>query len=317
MSFNKTRFSDLIEYIDSHLDENLNHENLAKLTYLSKFHLQREFKQAFGFSLAEYIKYKRLRAVSYKLSFRAKLLNSNVKLIDLALESGFQSAEAFSRAFKSSFAQSPSHFATSPNWLYYQNKYKSIEKFQQTRSLALAKKSQSQQVPSASSAEQVIKIVVFESIDLAVYQHRGPVALLAQSIQQFIQWRRREKLSPKISRTFNLVYDDPSQVQPQDYRFDLAVEIKDAHKNLNFADNISKQTLATRHCAYCRHIGSDQNIGQTVQSLIVFVKNHQDWQVSAEPVIFERITFFPDVSENKMITDVFLSLQEKKTHYNS
>ncbi len=81
---------------------------------------------------------------------------------------------------------------------------------------------------------------------------------------------------------------------------------------LNFADNISKQTLATRHCAHCRHIGSDQNIGQTVQSLISFVQNHQDWQVSAEPVIFERITFFPDVSENKMITDVYLPLQEIK-----
>ena len=60
---NDERIRRLLEYIDSHLSEELSVEDLAERAYLSKFHLMRKFKSEVGLSLHEYIAQRRLQAV--------------------------------------------------------------------------------------------------------------------------------------------------------------------------------------------------------------------------------------------------------------
>ncbi|MCE4912089.1 effector binding domain-containing protein [Clostridioides difficile] len=75
--------------------------DVAKETGYSYYHLTRLFKSMFGESVGSYIKKRRL------VSSTKELLYSDKKVIDIAIGSGFESSEAFSRAFKSIYKVSP------------------------------------------------------------------------------------------------------------------------------------------------------------------------------------------------------------------
>lgn len=100
--------SDATLYIEQRLDESLPISDIAKKVSLSSFHFQRLFFSTLGENVSDYVKRRRLEK-------GAKLLSSSDEqsVIDVALDCGFQSHSAFSRAFKTHFGQSPSAFRTS------------------------------------------------------------------------------------------------------------------------------------------------------------------------------------------------------------
>lgn len=80
-------------FIESHLAEPLNVDEIARATGASPFHLLRAFSSAYGVSLIRYARRRRISEAS-KL-----LLNNQVRILDVALDAGYGSHEAFSRAF--------------------------------------------------------------------------------------------------------------------------------------------------------------------------------------------------------------------------
>ncbi|WP_343250098.1 AraC family transcriptional regulator [Diplocloster hominis] len=93
-----------IEYIEKHLNENISLSDVAKETGYSYYHMTRLFSSIIGESAGHYINRRRLYNASEKLVY------SNQRIIDIALECGFESSEAFSRAFKSVFGSSPADY---------------------------------------------------------------------------------------------------------------------------------------------------------------------------------------------------------------
>ena len=82
-----------IEYIESHLTEEIDYEKVAKVAYSSSFHFQRVFGIMCGITLGEYIRRRRLTLAG------GELLYNNVKVIDVAFKYGYDTPESFSRAF--------------------------------------------------------------------------------------------------------------------------------------------------------------------------------------------------------------------------
>ncbi|AQP53368.1 hypothetical protein CBF34_08885 [Vagococcus penaei] len=95
-------FKILLDYIEEHLDSEITMKDLAQLTNLSVFNLQKIFSILTSISLGDYIRYRRLSESVYDLQ------HTNARLIDIAFKYGYQSSEAFSRAFKAFFGLSPS-----------------------------------------------------------------------------------------------------------------------------------------------------------------------------------------------------------------
>lgn len=86
-----------IEYIEMHLDESIGLNDVSRETGYSYYYMTRLFSSVLGEPAGRYISRRRL----YKAS--EKLLYTDRRVIDIALESGFESSEAFSRAFKAVF----------------------------------------------------------------------------------------------------------------------------------------------------------------------------------------------------------------------
>lgn len=82
-----------IDYVEAHITEEIDFEEVAKQAYSSSFHFQRVFGILCGFSLEEYIRMRRLSFAGEELS------RGNAKIIDAALKYGYDTPESFSRAF--------------------------------------------------------------------------------------------------------------------------------------------------------------------------------------------------------------------------
>lgn len=159
----------------------------------------------------------------------------------------------------------------------------------------------------SDSQNRQVQVVVFRETRVAALEHRGDPRLLGDSIRRFIEWRKQHGLHPRVSATFNIVYDNPVETAPEDFRFDLcAATDRDVAEN---AFGVVKKTIPGGRCAVLRHIGSDDNLGDTVTYL------YSEWLPrSGEtprdfPLFFQRVSFFPDVPEHEAVTDVFLPLE--------
>ncbi len=83
-----------IDYIEDHLAEELDYEEIAKQSYSSGFHFQRVFGILCGYTLGEYIRNRRLTLAGEELS------EGNRKVIDVALKYGYENPDSFAKAFQ-------------------------------------------------------------------------------------------------------------------------------------------------------------------------------------------------------------------------
>ncbi|PKM61096.1 MAG: AraC family transcriptional regulator [Firmicutes bacterium HGW-Firmicutes-4] len=83
-----------IAYIESHLDGTVDYSEAAKIAVCSVYHYQRFFSYIAEIPLSEYIRRRRLTLAAFELQ------SSDSKVIDIALKYGYDTPEAFSRAFK-------------------------------------------------------------------------------------------------------------------------------------------------------------------------------------------------------------------------
>lgn len=93
----------ILEYINSHLEEDVTIDELSRYTYLSKFHLSREFKRHTGTTLHRYILQKKLIAAK-------ELILKDIPITHVYEQCGFGDYSNFFRAFKNEYGMTPKQF---------------------------------------------------------------------------------------------------------------------------------------------------------------------------------------------------------------
>lgn len=83
----------VVSYIESHLCEDIDLEELSRSLAMSAYDLQRMFSFVAEISISEYARNRRLSLAGVDLKF------SDCKVIDIAMKYGYNSATSFSRAF--------------------------------------------------------------------------------------------------------------------------------------------------------------------------------------------------------------------------
>lgn len=89
-------------------DEELTLAHLAERLGYSEFYVSRKFRELSGMSLRDYMRYRRL-AFALK-----EVRDSDRGLLDIALDHGFSSHEAFTRAFREAYGKTLSTYRRNP-----------------------------------------------------------------------------------------------------------------------------------------------------------------------------------------------------------
>lgn len=96
------RLNNAINYIEEHIENEIDMEKVASIAGCSSYHFQRMFAYMADVPLSEYIRRRRMSLAA------TELLNKKSKVIDIALKYGYDSPTAFNRAFKNIHGVAPS-----------------------------------------------------------------------------------------------------------------------------------------------------------------------------------------------------------------
>jgi AraC family transcriptional regulator len=96
------RINEVIDYTENNLLEEIDKKKISEIMACPYSVFQRSFVQITGITLGEYIWRRKLTKAAFDI------LNSNEKVIDIALKYGYESADAFTVAFKKHHGVSPS-----------------------------------------------------------------------------------------------------------------------------------------------------------------------------------------------------------------
>ncbi len=101
----------VLDHIDRHLDDDLDLATVSGIAAFSKYHFHRQFTATFWLSVHHYVQLARMKRASYQLAYR-----DAQSVTAVAMDAGYDAPDAFTRAFRQRFGQSPSSFRTAPDW---------------------------------------------------------------------------------------------------------------------------------------------------------------------------------------------------------
>ncbi|WP_150275591.1 AraC family transcriptional regulator [Paenibacillus tepidiphilus] len=96
------RMKDTLDYMESNMTKPLRIEEVARIAHVSPFHFQRMFGMITGFTVADYIRKRRLTLAAQELAV------SKAKVLEVALKYGYDTPEAFTKAFRKAHGITPS-----------------------------------------------------------------------------------------------------------------------------------------------------------------------------------------------------------------
>lgn len=96
------RMNEALSYIEKNLTSDIDLKEVAKVSLCSEYHFQRMFSFLAGVTLTEYIRRRRLTLAAFEI------INSNIRVIDIAIKYGYSSPDSFTRAFQSLHGLTPS-----------------------------------------------------------------------------------------------------------------------------------------------------------------------------------------------------------------
>lgn len=184
----------VVDYIAANLFSVPSIREIAEVSNISGFHFHRIFKAIIGENIGEFINRLRMEEIA------SKLLMTNSKISDIAIETGYETINAFSRAFKNYYGITPT---------CYRGQAKNLHPFfGDTNEYALLDlQSEIRIVPAKT-------IVYIRIID--VYGAEKSFAAAWDKLRRFAQ---SKKLIDDNVEFIGLSFDDPAITSPEKCRF--------------------------------------------------------------------------------------------------
>ena len=224
----ETRLLRVLDHIDTHLAETLDLEDLAAIACFSPFHFHRIFRGMTGEPLAGYIRRRRLERAA------EKLLESDISITDLAFETGFESAEGFTRAYKARFGLSPSEYRRDCR----RDNRQAGQLLMTGPALEAVLKDPVNSKARALShflerkgrkAMFDVKIKSIPAIRHAYLRHTGPYVEIGPVFEKTMALAGQQGLFGPQTQIMSLYHDDPHTVEASALRADVGLSIsKDA-----------------------------------------------------------------------------------------
>lgn len=203
----KTKLSnDLLYYIYSHIDTDINMDELAHQFEISKFYMHKVFKEMFGINIYERIKSIRLQKAATLL-----ITNKYSTITDIALLCGYSSQTSFIRVFKERFQMTPTQWR--------QGGYKTYSK-------NIIEESVKTKKSNATFDHLVPTIVKMPQIEAYYIRHNGYNDQVRQTWQKIQAWIYGNNINNY--EQIALFHDNPAITPADECQYVACVQVNDA-----------------------------------------------------------------------------------------
>lgn len=185
------------QYLATHLDEALDPAALASAASFSLHHFHRIFRAQLGESVMQHVRRLRIERAARRLR------TSEPRLLELALEAGYESHEAFTRAFQAQLGVSPSEYRERPS--------------SRLADHACA-------APSAPTVS--VEVRDYPELRVVLMRRRGDYAEVGELWSALLGWIEARRLPPSArAGLYGLCPDDPEVTEARHLRFDACVVV--------------------------------------------------------------------------------------------
>ncbi|HTS62735.1 MAG TPA: AraC family transcriptional regulator [Candidatus Acidoferrales bacterium] len=187
----------VLTHIQGRLDQPLPLEELAGIACFSPFHFHRVFRALTGEGVHEYVRRLRLERAAQRLKIEER------PVTEIAFEAGYESHEAFTRAFHAMFGMSPSEFRASREKAPEPGGYR----------------------PPDYGAPPPVEIHSLPPQTVVFLRHVGPYDQVGATWGRFAMWAGMRGLIGPATRFLGISWDDPEITPPEKLRYDAAITL--------------------------------------------------------------------------------------------
>ena len=281
----------VLVHIQANLDEDLSLDAVAKRVGLSSFHFHRLFRSAIGETLKQYTQRLRLERAANRLVIH------DTTILEVALDSGFQSHETFSREFKRRFQVTPRGYR---EWA--------------RRKLAESRRKNSVSVLPLDERYDDFelsetKVTRMAQLHVAFIRHVGPYEAVPDTLwHRLAEWARARRL-PVDLIFLGIAHDAPGVTPPDKLRFDAAIVVPEAFA----ADgSIGHQVLGPAEFAITTHIGHYRTLPQAYGTIVNRVGRLKGYSFGGLPSIEVYRTTRVDANHEMNHTEIYIPVSRKK-----
>ncbi|MEM7229172.1 MAG: AraC family transcriptional regulator [Planctomycetota bacterium] len=255
------RISVARQIIEARLDEDVPLDELARAAHYSPFHFHRLFRALTGETVRDYTRRLRLQRAAHHL------VHEDRDILRIALDAGYESHEAFTRAFKSRFDVTPSVFRDERREVL------------------------TQRIIKREDQPMDIRIETREPVYVASVRHVGPYNGVGDAWKTLMKWGWAKMIFGK-PETFGVCYDDPDVTPAERIRYDacMVVDAKTKPKG-----KVELQHLPGGTYAVTLHEGSYENLSETYAQMFA--------QIESGPIDGTSWKFADPRSLEKYLTD--------------
>lgn len=232
----RARIESACRRLEEQIDQEPSLDELARGAALSPFHFHRLFRGLVGETVAGYSRRLRLERAAHRLK------NTEGEILGIALDSGYGSHEAFTRAFKRHFGRTPQDY-----------------RHGETPS--------TQRAASPMTNPIDLRIEEREACTVACVRHVGPYSEVGDAWKTLMKWGWKRMIfgSP---RTFGLCYDDPEVTASEKVRYDACMVVPPGTRTKG---EVRLESLPGGTFAVATHLGDYAALGDTYADLFAAI----------------------------------------------
>jgi len=294
LRFHKERLLRVLVEIQQRLDEPLRLEELAALACLSPHHFHHVFTGMIGESLGSHIRRLRLERAACRLKL------SRMQVVQIALEAGYETHEAFSRAFRDSFGCSPTQFRKrnrssaqlqTASGIHYHHNAARLRDFR-----------------AARFGDKTMNVTIkhLEPMRVAFMRHVGPYSEVGKTWEKFMMLLGKEGLLGGDAQFIGVCHDDPAVTPPEKIRYDACMTVGG---DFRAEGEIGLQTIPGGEYAVMTHFGPYEKLGESYAKLLGQWLPRSGRNLRSTPC-FDVYLNSPESTEPEdLITDLYAPLE--------
>jgi AraC family transcriptional regulator len=282
----------VLVHIQTNLSEALALDDLAAVARFSPYHFHRIFRGMVGESVKEHVRRLRLERAAHRLK------HGDQPITWVAFEAGYETHEAFTRAFGAMFGTPPSQFRElrrSPpgrngrSGIHYDPEGR-LDGFQPLR---------------AGGRPVDVRVESVPVLRVAFMRHTGPYEEVRGTWEKLMAWAGPRGLLGWDTTILAVPHDDPDVTPPEKVRYDACIVVDERFRP---EGEVGVQQVGGGEYAVATHRGPYRTIGETFDSLCGEWLPTSGREVrSAPPFVVYRNTP-EDAAPEDLLTDVYMPL---------
>ncbi len=289
----KKRILRVLVHIQENLDAELPLEDLARLACFSPYHFHRVFRGMVGESVKEYVRRLRLERAAGRLKLGA------MPVLAIALDAGYESHEAFTRAFREVFGLAPSAYRVAKRVGPVTNAASGLH-FNSGRA------PDSFRTSNLGGVKMEVSVKTIGPMRVAFLRHVGPYSEVGVTWDKLLPYLGKEGLLAGDVLFLGVCHDDPDVTDPSRIRYDACVTVDQEFQPVG---DIGVQVIAGGEYAVTTHFGPYNHLGKTYIKLLGHWLPRSGRELRDTPC-FEVYLNDPQSTEpEELLTDIYAPLK--------